>query len=512
MNGMNDKVRVRFAPSPTGGLHIGGVRTALFNYLFAKKNNGTLILRIEDTDQTRFVEGAEEYIIKSLDWLGIEFQEGPHIGGDHEPYRQSERSAIYQKYAKQLIDSGHAYYAFDTSEELDEMRENLKKAGAKSAQYNFVTRNSMKNSLTLPEDEVKRRLESGEPYVVRMKVPRKKEIRFHDEVRSWVVIHSSQIDDKVLLKSDGLPTYHLANIVDDHLMEITHVIRGEEWLPSTPLHVLLYEAFAWEMPKFAHLPLILRPDSKGKMSKRDADKLGVPIFPLTWEDKSKGEISVGYKEAGYLPEAMINFLVLLGWHPSSNQEVFSMKELEEIFTLDRIGKSGTKFDLHKLNWYNQHYLRESSIDVILPELKKLLQEVSIELPGDEYLVEVINLMKERMYFVKDIVDEGKYFFETPTEYNEKMLKKQWNLANVDVLKQLVEAMEQMDEFSVESIDGFLNNFAEERGLKKGKLMPLMRLAATGTNKGPNVGDILAVLGKDHVVERMNNLLKIEVVE
>jgi glutamyl-tRNA synthetase len=356
---MEKEVRVRFAPSPTGPLHIGGVRTALYNFLFAKKNHGKMILRIEDTDQSRFVPGAEEYIKEALDWCNIEIDEGPDQGGPYGPYRQSERRSIYKTYAQQLLDEGHAYYAFDTSEELDEMRERLKAARVASPQYNSITRMQMKNSLTLPEDEVQEKLKKGEPYVIRLKVPRKEEIRLNDQVRGWVMVHSTAIDDKVLMKSDGMPTYHLANVVDDHLMKVTHVIRGEEWLPSAPLHVLLYRYLGWEdtMPVFAHLPLLLKPDGNGKLSKRDGDKMGFPVFPLEWNDPENAQKSMGFREEGYLPEALVNFLSLLGWNPGTNQELFSPEELIEAFSLERIGKAGTKFDIDKAKWFNQEYLK-----------------------------------------------------------------------------------------------------------------------------------------------------------
>jgi glutamyl-tRNA synthetase len=368
------KVRVRFAPSPTGPLHIGGVRTALFNYLFAKQNNGDMILRIEDTDQARFVEGAEQYIVEALSWAEIKFDEGTHVGGPCEPYRQSDRKAMYRQYADQLLNSGHAYYAFDTAEELDEMREKLK-AGGMAPQYDAVSRMSMKNSLTLSEDEVQKRLAAGEPYVIRIKLPRKEEVRFHDLIRGWVIVQTSAMDDKVLFKSDGMPTYHLANVVDDYNMKITHVIRGEEWLPSAPLHVMLYQFFGWldVMPKFAHLPLILKPDGNGKLSKRDGDRLGFPVFPLEWKDPSSGEISSGYRERGYEPEAVVNMLALLGWHTSDNREIFSMEELIQLFSLEKISKNGAKFDPEKAKWFNHQHLllktNESIAEEIIEECK-----------------------------------------------------------------------------------------------------------------------------------------------
>src|SRR5688572_17932487 len=403
------EVRVRFAPSPTGALHIGGVRTALYNYLLARKLNGTMILRIEDTDQNRFVPGAEEYIRKSLEWVGIKIDEGVGIGGPHAPYRQSERKEIYRQYAQQLIDSGSAYYAFDTEPELEAMRERLKAAGVAIQQYNSITRMEMRNSLTLKPEEVKALIESGYPYVIRLKVPRKEEVRLNDLIRGWVMVHSSQIDDKVLMKSDGMPTYHLANVVDDYLMKISHVIRGEEWLPSAPLHVLLYKYFGWEdvMPQFAHLPLLLKPDGNGKLSKRDADQLGFPIFPLTWTDPNSKEVAVGYREAGYLPDALINFLAFLGWNPGTTQELFSMDQLIEAFQIERINKAGAKFDFHKAQWFNQQYLKSKSDNELAQFLLQSLKKENISCPEDK-AVKIAAIMKERVTFPKDFWEQGKF--------------------------------------------------------------------------------------------------------
>ena len=422
---MSERVRVRFAPSPTGPLHIGGVRTALFNYLFAKKHGGDFILRIEDTDQKRFVEGAEEYVIESLNWSGIPHNEGKGVGGDYGPYKQSERKANYKQYAQQLIDAGYAYYAFDTSEELTAMREKLQ-ASKMKAQYDSVSRMSMKNSLTLSEDETAERLANGEDHVIRIKLPRKEEVRFHDEIRGWVVVHTSQMDDKVLFKSDGMPTYHLANIVDDYSMKITHVIRGEEWLPSAPLHVMLYKYLGWEeaMPKFAHLPLILKPDGNGKLSKRDGDRLGFPVFPMEWTDPKTNEISSGYKENGYEKEAVINMLALLGWHTADNREIFSMDELVKEFSLERVSKSGAKFDIEKAIWFNQQYLRAKSNDLIAAELQS---EVNANFGEQEpnYLALVCGMMKEKVSFANEIIKKGNFFFELPKEYDEKASRKKW---------------------------------------------------------------------------------------
>src|SRR6187551_808066 len=412
------EVRVRFAPSPTGALHIGGVRTALYNYLLARQNKGTMILRIEDTDQNRYVPGAEEYIMKSLAWAGIKIDEGVGVGGPHAPYRQSERKEIYKKYAQQLIDEGNAYYAFDTEQELDEMRERLKAAGVDNQQYNSITRLQMRNSLTLSSEEVKTLMDAGTPYVIRLKVPKKEEIRLNDLIRSWVMVHSSQIDDKVLMKSDGMPTYHLANVVDDYLMKISHVIRGEEWLPSAPLHVLLYKYLGWEadMPQFAHLPLLLKPTGDGKLSKRDADQMGFPIFPLDWADPQSGELAKGFKESGYLPEALINFLAFLGWNPGTTQEIFSMEELIKSFSVERIGKAGTKFDIHKAQWFNQQYLRAKSDEELGAYLLESLSKENIECSADK-AKKVIAILKERITFPKDLWEQGRFLFQAPTTFD-----------------------------------------------------------------------------------------------
>jgi glutamyl-tRNA synthetase len=426
---MNDmrRVRVRFAPSPTGPLHIGGVRTALYNYLLAKQQGGDFILRIEDTDQTRFVPGAETYIIESLKWLGIEPNEGIGFNdGPHAPYRQSERKHLYKQYVDQLIDAGYAYYAFDTPEDLEAMRERLKASNV-DAKYDAITRMAMKNSLTLPEDEVKRRLESSDAYVVRIKLPKKEEVKFYDEIRGWVSFNTSQMDDKVLYKSDGMPTYHMANVVDDYLMQITHVIRGEEWLPSAPLHVLLYRYLGWEavMPKFAHLPLLLKPEGNGKLSKRDGDRLGFPVFPLNWIDPVSGEKSSGYRESGYLPDAVINLLAFLGWNPGTNQELFSIDELIAAFSLERVSKSGAKFDQNKAKWFNQQYIRKVDDALLANELSKELHARNLQY-SDAYIRETCRLMKEKISFVKDLWPMSEYFFIEPTQYDDAVIEKRWN--------------------------------------------------------------------------------------
>jgi len=504
---MDRKVRVRFAPSPTGPLHMGGVRTALYNYLFAKKHNGDFILRIEDTDQTRYVEGAEEYIAESLKWCGILPNEGQGYGGEYGPYRQSERKEkdIYRKYAQQLVDEGKAYYAFDTPEELEQMREDLKKAGVAAPQYNAITRGRMKNSISLSAEEVEKRMQNGEPYVIRIKIPRNEDIKFKDMVRGWVQVHSSNLDDKVLFKSDGMPTYHLANIVDDHLMEISHVIRGEEWLPSAPLHVLLYEAFGWEdsRPEFAHLPLLLKPDGNGKLSKRDGDRLGFPVFPLEWKDPSSGEVSSGYREKGYFPEAFVNILALLGWNPGTNQEIFSLDELVESFSIERVGKAGAKYDPEKARWFNQQYLRAKNDREIAENLMKF--EESKAIIGDkniEFLTSVCGLMKERATFLKDIPKEGFYFFEAPSEYDEKTIKKKWKEDSADLMTEWKSRMENMSSFDQDTIEQEFKAFLDEKEMGIGKVLPLFRVLLTGQGMGPSMFAIASLLGKEESLKRI----------
>jgi glutamyl-tRNA synthetase len=497
-----NNVRVRFAPSPTGPLHIGGVRTALFNYLFAKQNKGTFILRIEDTDQTRFVEGAESYIIDSLQWLGIEFDEGVHKGGDFGPYRQSERKDMYRQYAEQLIASGHAYYAFDTAEELEAMREKLK-AGGMSPQYDSVSRMSMKNSLTLSADEVEKRLSSGENYVIRIKLPRKEEVKFEDAIRGWVTFHTSQLDDKVLMKGDGMPTYHLANVVDDYLMKITHVIRGEEWLPSAPLHVMLYKYLGIEdkMPVFAHLPLILKPEGNGKLSKRDGDRLGFPVFPLEWKDPNTGEISSGYKESGYEPDAVINILALLGWHPSDNLEVLSIDKLVEAFTLDRISKNGAKFDLDKAKWFNHQYLLQKPNNEIAKDILPIIQNNGWETTQD-YLEKVVALVKEKVTFSKEIPGFGSYFFTKPTEFDQKVIEKKWKDPVPSLLNELATVFEQLDAFHAAELEERFKGFAEEQQVNPGQLMQPLRLSVSGQGGGPPIFEMIELIGQKETVERM----------
>lgn len=482
---------------------MGGVRTALYNYLFAKKSGGDFILRVEDTDQTRYVPGAEEYIQEALTWCGITVDEGPANGGDYGPYRQSERKASYREYADQLVTSGHAYYAFDTPEELTVMRERLAKAKVASPQYNAVTRETMKNSLTLSEDEVKRRVDEGEPYVIRIKIPRKEEVRFHDVIRGWVVVHSSQMDDKVLFKSDGMPTYHLANVVDDYKMKISHVIRGEEWLPSAPLHVLLYRYLGWEdvMPEFAHLPLILKPDGNGKLSKRDGDRLGFPVFPLNWLDPKSGEQSHGYRERGYFPEAFVNMLAMLGWNPGTSQEIFSLNELVETFTLERVGKSGAKFDPDKAKWYNQQYLRERNDAELADFFSKELEEKGISVERD-YVVKVCGLIKEKTQFIGEFWSIGSYFFQEPESYDEKVIRKRWNENAERFFPVVADSLSELVDWKAEAIETTFKSTAEKLEINPGHVMQLFRVLLSGQPGGPVLFEMTELLGQENVVARL----------
>ena len=497
------EVRVRFAPSPTGALHNGGVRTALYNYLLARKHGGKMLLRIEDTDQNRYVPGAEEYIVQALKWVGIEIDEGQGVGGPHAPYRQSERKPIYKQYAEKLVADGHAYYAFDTEEELEAMRERLKTAGVTLPQYNSITRTQMRNSVTLTEDEVKALLNDGVPYVIRLKVPRKEEVRLNDLIRGWVMVHSSQIDDKVLMKSDGMPTYHLANVVDDYLMKITHVIRGEEWLPSAPLHVLLYKFLGWEedMPQFAHLPLLLKPTGDGKLSKRDADQMGFPIFPLDWVDPNTGEKAMGFREAGYLPDALVNFLAFLGWNPGTTQELFSMQELIDAFTVERIGKAGTKFDIHKAQWFNQQYLRARSNDDLAAYLMASLTQEGIKCDQEKAL-KIVGVMKERVVFPKDFWEQGKFFFFAPTNFDESVVSKKWNEDAVKVLVKYREAVLTLESPDANMFKATLERVTQELGIGTGKILQALRLSITGMGGGPDLMVIMEVIGKEEVATRI----------
>ncbi|MCC6911585.1 MAG: glutamate--tRNA ligase [Flavobacteriales bacterium] len=498
-------VRVRFAPSPTGPLHMGGVRTALYNYLFAKKHGGQFLLRIEDTDRTRLVPGAEEYIKESLEWCGLTPDESPWIGGPDGPYRQSDRQGLYKQYADELIIKDKAYYAFDTPEELDAMRARLQAAGVAAPAYNGVTREHMQNSLTLSADEVMERLDRGDEHVIRLKVPRQVEVRFEDIIRGWVVVHSANVDDKVLFKSDGMPTYHLANIVDDHLMHITHVIRGEEWLPSAPVHVLIYEAFGWERPAFAHLPLILKPDGNGKLSKRDGDRLGFPVFSLDWVDPNTGEKSSGYREKGYYPDAFINMLALLGWNPGTDQEIMSMEELTRSFDLTRVHKGGAKFDPEKAKWFNQQYLRMQPDAELGTQLQELLKTQSI-VTTTERATQAASLLKERATFVADML-EGTYLFTagSPLQENEVAtteLKKRWKPEAEPAIEAYINALGSLPEFTATTLDVAFNNVLQEKGMKVGQVMPIYRLFVAGRMQGPGMFDVSALLGKEEVVLRL----------
>lgn len=500
---MSQKVRVRFAPSPTGPLHIGGVRTALYNYLFAKKNNGDFILRIEDTDSQRFVPGAEEYIIEALTWLGLKFDEGTHIGGTHAPYRQSERKEIYKKYVDILIQKGAAYIAFDTPEELTTKRE-----AVSNFQYDASTRGEMRNSLTLSQEEVQSLIDAGNQYVVRFKIEAGQEVLVNDVIRGEVKYNSSVLDDKVLYKSaDHLPTYHLANIVDDHLMEITHVIRGEEWLPSAPLHVLLYKAFGWEdsMPQFAHLPLLLKPEGNGKLSKRDGDRLGFPVFPLEWRDPQSGEISSGYRESGYLPEAVINFLALLGWNPGNDQEIMSMEELIQLFALEKCSKSGAKFDYEKGKWFNHQYIQLRPNSEIAAIFYPILQDKGIEYPL-QYIETVVGLVKERVSFVKELWDQASFFFVAPTTYDEKVVKKRWKEESPSQLSELAEVLKGIEDFSSHNQEEIVKGWIESKGYHLGNIMNAFRLAVVGESKGPHMFDITATIGKEETIARLEKAI------
>ena len=498
------KVRVRFAPSPTGPLHIGGVRTALYNYLFARQHGGDLVFRIEDTDSHRFVPGAEDYIIESFKWLGIKFDEGVSFGGDYGPYRQSERRKIYKKYVQQLLDNGKAYLAFDTPEELEKKREEVK-----NFQYDAHTRLSMRNSLSLPKDEVERLLADGAQYTVRFKVEPGEEIHVNDMIRGDVCVKSDILDDKVLYKSaDELPTYHLANIVDDHLMEITHVIRGEEWLPSAPLQVLLYKAFGWEdtMPRFAHLPLLLKPEGKGKLSKRDGDRLGFPVFPLEWHDPKTGEVSSGYRESGYFPEAVINFLALLGWNPGTDQEIFSLAELVKAFDITKCSKSGAKFDYQKGIWFNHEYILRKSDEEIAELFAPIVANNGVEESFDR-IKQVVHLMKDRVNFVKELWPLCAFFFIAPTSYDEKTAKKRWKDYSAQQMTELIEVLKGIDDFSVEGQEAVVEKWIADKGYKLGDVMNAWRLALVGIGKGPGMFDISAFLGKDETIRRMQKAIE-----
>ncbi|MDR2835412.1 MAG: glutamate--tRNA ligase [Bacteroidales bacterium] len=495
-------VRVRFAPSPTGPLHIGGVRTALFNYLFAKKQGGTLILRIEDTDQTRFVSEAEEYIMDSLDWCGIKFDEGIREGGKYGPYRQSERREIYKKYAKLLIDNDKVYYAFDSAEELDDLRKKAETEG-KTFIYNYSTRQNLKNSIALSNDEVKKLLDAKVPYVLRFRAEENRILELHDEIRGEVKINTNEIDDKVLMKADGLPTYHLANIVDDHLMEITHVIRGEEWLPSLPLHFLLYEAFAWIAPKFSHLPLILKPSGKGKLSKRDGDQGGFPVFPIEWI--SNGENFRGYREDGYFPEAVINMLALLGWNPGIEKEIFSLNELCNLFTLERVGKSGSRFDPEKTKWFNHQYLISKTDKEIAELFIPILKDKNVDYKNFP-IEKICGLLKERVNFVWQLWDESFFFFKEPQNYDENFKKKAIKDDTNEILEEICEILKNINDFTSKNIENIVANFVEQKQIGFGKVGMPLRFALIGTGKGPHIFDVAEIIGKKETLKRIEKII------
>lgn len=500
---MTKSVRVRFAPSPTGPLHIGGVRTAFFNYLFAKKHNGTFVLRIEDTDQNRYVKGAETYIIDALNWCGIPFDEGPGKNEKYGPYRQSERKEIYQQYAEQLIASGKAYYAFDTAETLDFHRKDHEAKG-KTFIYNWHNRLKLTNSLSLSAKETQEKLDAGEDFVIRFKSPQDETLVLNDMIRGEIKIDSNILDDKVLFKSDGMPTYHLANIVDDHLMQITHVIRGEEWLPSLALHYLLYNAFGWDTPEFAHLPLILKPTGKGKLSKRDGDKLGFPVFPLQWEDPKTHEISSGYREEGYFADALMNFLAFLGWNPGTEQEIFSKTELIEAFSLNRVNKAGARFDPDKIKWFNHHYMQMESNDSLAIQYKsqnKALEDIDVN-----YVALVVGLIKERATFISDFWDLSYYFFQAPKKYDEKASKKALKEDTPNILNELISLINDIDDYTVENLSVTIKDWITSNEIGFGKVMMPLRLALVGALQGPDVFDIMFMIGKTETVSRIKQML------
>ena len=498
------KVRVRFAPSPTGPLHLGGARTALYDYLFAKNQGGDFVLRIEDTDTARYVEGAEEYIMQSLEWCGIIPDESPKHGGNYGPYRQSERRDIYDKYTAQILETDYAYIAFDTPEELDKVRAESEAKGEVFS-YNYLTRNNLKNSVSLSKEEVQELLDAKVPYVVRFKMPLDRTLNLEDIIRGKFSVNTNTLDDKVLVKNDGMPTYHFANIIDDYEMKITHVIRGEEWLPSMPLHVLLYEAMGWSAPEFAHLSLILKPEGKGKLSKRDGAKFGFPVFPMNFHDEATGETYKGYKEEGYLPEAFVNFLALLGWSPSDDKEILSLEEMAAEFDLHKVHKAGARFSKEKAEWFNHQYLQRKSNEEVLSMFKNLAETKNISL-SDEKLLKIISLMKERATFVKDIYSQGKFFFEAPTSYDEKAAKKAWNEETASIMTELIEKLSNT-EFNADVLKEEIHHFVEEKGLGFGKVMMPLRLSLVGELKGPDVPDLLEILGKEESLARIKAIIE-----
>ncbi|HIB36761.1 glutamate--tRNA ligase [Mesonia sp.] len=500
---MSQRVRVRFAPSPTGPLHIGGVRTALFNYLFAKKHEGDFVLRIEDTDQTRYVEGAEDYIVEALNWLNIPYDEGPGKEGDAGPYRQSERKGLYREYADKLLASGNAYYAFDTAEELAEKRAEHE-AQKETFIYNWHNREELNNSLALSEEETKQKIESGEPYVIRFKAPENEELDLQDEIRGDIQVNTKVLDDKVLFKSDGMPTYHLANIVDDHLMKITHVIRGEEWLPSLALHVLLYRAFGWEAPKFAHLPLILKPTGKGKLSKRDGDKMGFPVFPLEWKDPKTGDIASGYREDGYLPQTVLNMLVFLGWNEGegSEKEIYTLEELTQAFSLAHVSKGGSKFDPEKTKWFQHHYLQEQDNVVLAEQFLPILKEKNID-PALTYVEEIVKTIKERATFVSDFWELSSFYFEAPTDFDAKASKKAWKKGTAEIMQNVKNVIDEVEDFNQENLQEKVKGWITNEGIGFGKVMQPLRLSLVGEMKGPDLFHIMTSVGKEETLKRID---------
>lgn len=500
---MSSKVRVRFAPSPTGALHIGGLRTALYNYLFAKKNGGDFILRIEDTDQKRFVEGAEEYIIQSLEWCGIPFDEGPGKENGYGPYHQSHRKDIYKKYIDRLLETGHAYYAFDSADELADLRKSYEERG-KTFSYNWETRSDLKNSLALPEEEVQKRIENGEDYVIRFKPVRGEELEMTDLVRGNIKVNTDVVDDKVLYKSDGLPTYHMANIIDDHLMEVTHVIRGEEWLPSMALHILLYRAMEWEAPQFAHLPLILKPTGKGKLSKRDGDKLGFPVFPLEWKDPKTGDVAKGYREEGYFPQAVINMLAFLGWHPGGGeeQEIFSLEELVEAFDLNKVSKAGARFDFEKTKWFQHQYMQQEEDFCLAEGYMKVLESKNVQV--SIALVErVVAAIKERATFVSDFWDLSCFYFESPAEFEPKAIKKIWKPGAAEIMTTVRNLVDEVTDFDAAHLSAAIKGWIEQQGTGFGKVMSPLRLAIVGKMMGPDIFEIMEIIGKNETLKRID---------
>ena len=500
---MSKNVRVRFAPSPTGPLHIGGVRTALFNYLFAKKHQGTFVLRIEDTDQNRFVPGAEKYIKNALNWCQIPFDEGPGKEGKFGPYKQSERKELYRDYAEQLIASGNAYYAFDTEDTLAQHRKDHENQG-KTFIYNWHNREKLTNSLSLPKEEVEQRIGSNEDYVIRFKAPKDQQLNFDDLIRGKISVNTEVLDDKVLFKSDGMPTYHLANIVDDHLMEISHVIRGEEWLPSLPLHILMYNAFEWEQPQFAHLPLILKPVGQGKLSKRDGDKLGFPVFPMEWKDPKNGDVSKGYREEGYLPEAVVNMLAFLGWNPGTEQELFDLNDLVTSFDFEHVNTSGAKFDPDKALWFQQQYMHKQPVDKVTNEFEQLLREKDIE--TDLNIRQIVASVKERAIFVSDIWTESQFFFEPPAQYDEKSLKKVWKAETATYMNEVLQELKNITPFEASTLSEKLKLWIKEKEIGFGKIMMPLRVALVGSLEGPDIFESMEILGEEEVSDRIKRFI------